>query len=88
MTALHNEGEAPAPMRFELTPNELAAFHELARWFAALCEATGHEVPRDPMQAVLAAAQSLYARVIVLEDVLQRAGIDPRDYLDPPGRPH
>ena len=75
-------------LHIQFTDAESENIHAAAQWYREFAEAQGFEVPEDPMRCVLALAGALQHRVLLLETILARAGIDPSDYMPPAGRPH
>ena len=63
------------------TDEESENIHAAAAWYREWAEAQGVEAPDDPMRCVLALAGALQHRIVFLETILARAGIDPADYL-------
>ena len=77
--------EQPERINVAFTDEESACVHQLAGWFARVCEAQGMKPPPDPMRCLLVASFVLWNRVQFLEQILAGEGIDPRDHLPPPG---
>ena len=69
----------------EFTEAETREVHRIAEWYATTCIKYGAEVPPDPMRALLYAALSLHDYAARLDNIIEAAGIDKADYLEPRG---
>ena len=69
----------PKPVSIDLSRDDERRLYQVAEWYAGILEVNGITPPRDPVVALIDAAESLIAGVQERDRLLREHGIDPAD---------
>ena len=69
----------PKPVTIDLSRDDERRLYQVAEWYAGILKVNGITPPRDPVAALIDAAESLIAGVQARDRLLREHGIDPAD---------
>ena len=69
----------PKPVTIDLSRDDERRLYQVAEWYAGILKVNDITPPRDPVVALIDAAESLIAGVQERDRLLREHGIDPED---------